>query len=124
MFAGGDKEQDGDRIESLKMSSGDGGFLVVTDGIVVGPEGHCWSDLHMDVYESTDWALCEFGGQEQLGRCGTGMEGSRTRMRVLDGEAVAHRRVSHRSGLRGGCFRGVFIGPRVSRRVLARQTHG
>lgn len=69
--AGGDKEQDGDRIESLKMSSGDGGFLVVTDGIVVGPEGHCWSDLHMDVYESTDWVLCEFGGQEQLDRFGT-----------------------------------------------------
>ena len=69
--AGGDKQQDGDRIESLKMSSGDGGFLVVTDGIVVGPEGHCWSDLHMDVYESTDWVLCEFGGQEQLDRFGT-----------------------------------------------------
>ncbi|THZ20776.1 hypothetical protein D6C89_07008 [Aureobasidium pullulans] len=51
---GGDKEQDGDRIESLKMSSGDGGFLVVTDGIVVGPEEYCWSDLHMNIYESAN----------------------------------------------------------------------
>jgi len=25
----------------------------------------------MDVYESTDWVLCEFGGQEQLDRFGT-----------------------------------------------------
>ncbi|THX39429.1 hypothetical protein D6D08_10692 [Aureobasidium pullulans] len=34
--AGGDKEQHGDRIESLKMSSGDGGFLMEeTVGVVV-----------------------------------------------------------------------------------------
>ena len=41
--AGGDKQQDGDKLES-----------VVTDGIVVGPEEYCWSDLHMNIYESAN----------------------------------------------------------------------
>lgn len=52
--AGGDEQQDGDRLESVEMPSGDGGFLVVADGIVVGPEEYCWSDLHMNIYESAN----------------------------------------------------------------------